>query len=263
MKSRSGSLRARSAKHLTFSNVVACLALFIALGGVSYAAVTLPKNSVGSKQIKKNAVTESKIKKNAVTGAKIKTKTIRGADLGNNTVTGTQINEATLGEVPSAASAGSARNRFTFVKRVNATAADNNPAVARAQATEVPIVSYGQVSVYMKCFVDADNNLTYSEIYVKTNTDGAYASVYETKLTGNPGLDTTTPEANRTALEAIANNDNTSYEYGYGNLVLGTDGKGLVFTATTSARYGNPPNPTALYTALNACIASVDGGFVE
>lgn len=256
-------MKSRFTRHLTFSNVVACLALFIALGGVSYAAVKLPKNSVGTKQIKKNAVTESKIKKNAVTGSKIKTKTIRGADLGDNTVTGAQINESTVGEVPSAASAGSARNRFTIVKRVNATASDNNPAIARVQATEVPIVSYGQVSVYMKCFVDADNNQTYSEIYVKTNTDGAYASVYENKLTGNPGLDTMTAEPSRTVLEAIAASNNTSYEYGYGNLVLGTDGKGMAFTTTVSARYGSPPNPTQLYTGLNACIASVDGGFVE
>src|SRR3982750_3082011 len=47
---------------LTYANVASTLALFIALGGVSYAAVTLPKNSVGSKQLKKNAVTASKVK---------------------------------------------------------------------------------------------------------------------------------------------------------------------------------------------------------
>jgi len=36
--------------------VVACLALTVALGGVSYAAAVLPKNSVGTAQLKKNAV---------------------------------------------------------------------------------------------------------------------------------------------------------------------------------------------------------------
>lgn len=46
---------------LTFANVVACLALFVALGGVSYAALQLPKNSVGSKQLKKKAVTPTKL----------------------------------------------------------------------------------------------------------------------------------------------------------------------------------------------------------
>jgi hypothetical protein len=47
---------------LTFANVVACLALFIALGSGAYAATQLPKNSVGSKQIKKNAVNSAKVK---------------------------------------------------------------------------------------------------------------------------------------------------------------------------------------------------------
>jgi hypothetical protein len=42
--------------HLTFANVVAALALFISLGGVSWAAVSLPKASVGSRELKANAV---------------------------------------------------------------------------------------------------------------------------------------------------------------------------------------------------------------
>ena len=44
---------------LTYANVMATIAVFIALGGASYAATQLPKNSVGSKQLKKNAVTGS------------------------------------------------------------------------------------------------------------------------------------------------------------------------------------------------------------
>ena len=47
---------------LTYANVVSSAALFLALGGVSYAAVALPKNSVGAKQIKTNAVTGAKVK---------------------------------------------------------------------------------------------------------------------------------------------------------------------------------------------------------
>ncbi len=47
---------------LTYSNVIATLALFLALGGGAYAATQLPKNSVGAKQIKKNAVSGSKVK---------------------------------------------------------------------------------------------------------------------------------------------------------------------------------------------------------
>jgi len=53
--------------------VIALVALFVALGGTTYAATSLPKNSVGSKQLKKNAVTSSKIKNHAVGAAKINT----------------------------------------------------------------------------------------------------------------------------------------------------------------------------------------------
>jgi hypothetical protein len=56
----------RLGRHLTFANVVAALALFIALGGASYAALRLPKNSVSTRQIKNNAVTGPKIKTGAV-----------------------------------------------------------------------------------------------------------------------------------------------------------------------------------------------------
>jgi hypothetical protein len=41
---------------LTYSNVMATVAVFVALGGTSYAAIKLPKNSVGSTQIKSSAV---------------------------------------------------------------------------------------------------------------------------------------------------------------------------------------------------------------
>lgn len=46
---------------LTYANVIATIALFIALGGASYAAIKLPKNSVGAKQLKKGAVTPAKL----------------------------------------------------------------------------------------------------------------------------------------------------------------------------------------------------------
>lgn len=47
---------------LTYANVVGTLALFIALGGVSYAAVKLPAKSVGTKQLKAGAVTSAKVR---------------------------------------------------------------------------------------------------------------------------------------------------------------------------------------------------------
>jgi hypothetical protein len=46
----------------TYANVAATVALFAALGGTSYAAVTLPHNSIGASQIKNNSINSSKVK---------------------------------------------------------------------------------------------------------------------------------------------------------------------------------------------------------
>jgi hypothetical protein len=46
--------------------LVALLALFVALGGSSYAALQLPKGSVGTKQLKNGAVTSPKVKNNSL-----------------------------------------------------------------------------------------------------------------------------------------------------------------------------------------------------
>lgn len=59
-------------RRLSFANVVSCIALFVALGGASYAATQLPKNSVGTKQIKPNAVNSSKVKNGSLVVADFK-----------------------------------------------------------------------------------------------------------------------------------------------------------------------------------------------
>ena len=53
-------------------NVVAYLALFVALGGTSYAAATLPRNSVTAKQIAARAVGSAELKNGAVTSQKVR-----------------------------------------------------------------------------------------------------------------------------------------------------------------------------------------------
>ncbi|HEY2334749.1 MAG TPA: hypothetical protein VGH58_07080 [Solirubrobacterales bacterium] len=68
---------------LTYANVVSTLCLFLLLGGgAALAATQLPKNSVGTQQLKNGAVTATKVKPGALSGD--------------------DINAATLGNVPSA-----------------------------------------------------------------------------------------------------------------------------------------------------------------
>jgi hypothetical protein len=52
----------RLRERMTYGNVVATLALFVALGGTSYAAITLPRNSVGAAQLRTSSVRSAEVK---------------------------------------------------------------------------------------------------------------------------------------------------------------------------------------------------------
>ena len=58
--------------------VVACIALAISLGGVGYAAVSLPRGSVGTVQLKDSAVTGAKVKKDTLTGLDVNEASLKG-----------------------------------------------------------------------------------------------------------------------------------------------------------------------------------------
>jgi hypothetical protein len=68
-------------KQLTYANVMATLAVFIALGGGALAALRIPANSIGTKQIKRGAVTGGKVKEATLTGAKIKPHSLSGEEI--------------------------------------------------------------------------------------------------------------------------------------------------------------------------------------
>lgn len=70
-------MRHRLGKHLSYANVMSTLAVFIALGGSSYAAMT-------------------------INGASIKNRSITGSKLRHNTLSGAQIKESRLARVPRA-----------------------------------------------------------------------------------------------------------------------------------------------------------------
>jgi hypothetical protein len=70
---------------LNYANVIATLALFVALGGATVAA-GLPRNSVGTNQLKRGAVSAAKIKRGAVIAGKIAPKAVVAGKLGANAV---------------------------------------------------------------------------------------------------------------------------------------------------------------------------------
>ena len=62
-------------RRLTYANIVSTLALLLALGGVSYAATALPRNSVGPTQLRNNTVTSTKVKNGSLSILDLTTRT--------------------------------------------------------------------------------------------------------------------------------------------------------------------------------------------
>lgn len=78
-------MQSRYLPKLSYANVIATIALFVALGGAAVAA-GLPKNSVGPKQLKRGAVTAAKIRKAAVVSGKLAPQSVVAGKLGQNAV---------------------------------------------------------------------------------------------------------------------------------------------------------------------------------
>jgi hypothetical protein len=92
--------------------VVACIALFLSLGGVSYGLATgsidsreIKNNTVSSADIRNNSIRTFDIRNDSIRGFDIRNSTIQGRDVALNTLTGADISEKDLAQVPSAAKA--------------------------------------------------------------------------------------------------------------------------------------------------------------
>ncbi|HWJ42427.1 MAG TPA: hypothetical protein VNR67_03245 [Solirubrobacterales bacterium] len=85
-----------SRPRLNYANVIATIALFVALGGAAVAA-GLPRNSVGANQIKRGAVTAAKLKRGAVLSGKIGPQAVTAGKLGANAVLAGNLGNGVIG----------------------------------------------------------------------------------------------------------------------------------------------------------------------
>ena len=96
--------------------VIALIALFVSLSGVSYGVATgfidsreIKNNQVRSIDIRNNEIRTRDLRNNQVRGIDIRNSSVQGRDIALNTVTGNDVNESTLGKVPSARQRGHGR----------------------------------------------------------------------------------------------------------------------------------------------------------
>jgi len=131
---------------LNYSNVIATMALFIALGGVAVAA-GLPKNSVGSKQLKRGAVNAAKLKRGAVTSGKLAPKSVVAGKLGQNAVLPGNIGNGAITTAKIGAGAviaSSIKNGVITTNKLNNKAVTTDKLAANAVTS--PILANGSVT---------------------------------------------------------------------------------------------------------------------
>jgi hypothetical protein len=150
----------RARRRLSFANVTSAVALFVALGGTSYAAITLPRNSVGSAQLRTHAVKKSEVAKhavgrweilpNGVARSEIRRDAVGPSEIRRNAVSSDEVADGTL-QADDLSAAGrnalAAMNGVTF--RVASTAAGaaaggNAKAIAHTVNSGVYTVDLGQ-----------------------------------------------------------------------------------------------------------------------
>jgi hypothetical protein len=85
-------------RRLSYANAMATIAVFIALGGSSYAVAT---GSIASRELKDNTLRSADLKNNDIRAKDVRNGTLAGVDVKNDALTGADMRESTLQTVPS------------------------------------------------------------------------------------------------------------------------------------------------------------------
>jgi hypothetical protein len=179
-------VRDRIRERLTYANVMATLAVFIALGGSSYAAATID-------------------------GSNIENRSIKGSKLKHNTLTGTQIKESKLARVPRARDADRVGGQTaadlkircpsdTFpiadvcVERTTRAAGSYGSAVLTCAIVATPagpgrrLPTHGELRAALSAVQLAPGGELTSNIYPSSTEPGRLDALYVTDQVGNFGL---------------------------------------------------------------------------
>jgi hypothetical protein len=164
--------------------VIACIALFLSLGGVSYGVATgfidsreIKNNTIRSKDVRNNTLRTFDIRNNEVRGFDIRNSSIQGRDVAFDTLTGVDVSEESLEKVPSAATADSATTAasVSMIKTV--------PPTTMVEGGAVTLVTHGPLTVTAAC--EANGTATEAKLRVQTT---------ETRSSAGGNMDTPTLE---------------------------------------------------------------------
>jgi hypothetical protein len=157
--------------------VIACIALFVSLSGVSYGVATgfidsreIRNNTITSGDVRNNTLRTFDIRNNEVRGFDVRNSSLQGRDIAFNTLTGADINESTLGPVPSATAADNA-GAVTVLKTIT-------PITIAEGGAPVALVTHGPLALSAAC-VDSGGS-TAAQLRVQTTEAGSAGSATPT-----------------------------------------------------------------------------------
>ena len=99
---------------LSFSNVIAVIALFVALGGTSYAVAT---GSIDSREIKNNTIRSKDIRTGQVASGDLKNDDVRSQDLEDDNVGTDDLKDGDIGNADTSAELALAKGFATVTRR--------------------------------------------------------------------------------------------------------------------------------------------------
>jgi hypothetical protein len=139
------------------SMAVSTLALFASLGGVGYAATSLPSGSVGSDQLHTGAVTNSKIKNGAVGHGKLATGAVGKIQINSSQVQARVTGACSAGAIASVGNGGAVTCAATLPKEFDTSSASPVSVPAGTTATTIATESLAGGSSYL---VQADPDIS-------------------------------------------------------------------------------------------------------
>jgi hypothetical protein len=160
--------------------IIAVVALVVALAGTSYAALSLPKNSVGTRQLKNGAVTANKIKGGAVSASKLNLSGVTVPNAAHATNADTAGSATNAGHATAADTASS----LNAVQIVDGTPQAVGPATQESQLVTCPTgtaaiggneINNGGPQVSLNEVLLKDINAPNDSVRVYVNNEGAAA----------------------------------------------------------------------------------------
>ena len=216
--------------------VISLIALFVSLGGVGYAAVTIT-----GKNVKNSSLTGKDVKNSSLTGSDVKNSSLTGSDIKNDKLTGSDVLESSLGKVPSATGADSA-NTANSAGNAN-TVGGKSPAQLR------PTSAFGQSGV---AAIPVTTGTTVATTTINTASAGTLQATGSVEIQG-----TVTNPPSQCRIEIDASPASLLYE-NVGDAVATTSENTIAVNGSRSGVPAGTHTVSLLCTALSGTIVADD-----